>query len=249
MTPEGGLAIAAAGLAAGTVNTIVGSGSLITFPTLLGLGYSPVLANVTNTVGIFPGAISGAIGYRRELAGQGRRCLVLSVIGALGGLSGGVLLLALPGSDFKRVIPYLILLACLLVVVQPRLTRLLANRESKRGHSVALGLGTYLTSVYGGYFGAAQGVLFIAIFAVFVQEHLQRLNAVKNVVASVVNLTAAVLFVFATHISWGAAGLVAAGSIVGGQVGAVVGRRLKPNWLRVAIVVVGLAVSIELLVG
>jgi uncharacterized membrane protein YfcA len=249
LTPAGGLAIVAAGLAAGTVNTIVGSGSLITFPTLLGLGYPAVLANVTNTVGIFPGSISGAVGYRHELAGQERRSVVLSLIGAAGGLTGGGLLLALPGSTFRRVVPYLILLACALIVVQPRLTRLLANRRSKRGHSLALAATSYLTAVYGGYFGAAQGVLFIALFAVFVPESLQRLNAVKNVVAAVVNGTAAVLFVVLSHVAWGAAGLLALGAVFGGQLGAVVGRRLRPNWLRLAIVVAGLVVAIELLVG
>lgn len=239
----------AAGFAAGAVNTVVGSGSLITFPTLLALGYPAVLANVTNTVGIFPGSISGAIGYRRELAGQRRRVVGFCVLGAVGGLAGGVLLLALPGSDFRLVVPYLILLACALITVQPRLTRLLARRRSRRGNAAALGVVTLLTAVYGGYFGAAQGVLFIALFAIFLTDALQVLNGIKNAVAACVNLSAAVLFVAVTHVAWLPAGLLAVGSILGGQVGASFGRRLRPSWLRAAIVVVGVVVAIQLLAG
>lgn len=247
MSPEGALAILAAGVGAGTVNTIVGSGSLITFPTLLALGYAPVLANVTNTVGIFPGSISGTIGYRKELTGRRRQVIWFCLIGAAGGLSGGVLLLALPGTSFRRVVPYLILLACALMAVQPWLTRLVANRRPGRAHRGALVASTYATAVYGGYFGAAQGVLFIALFAIFMKEHLQVLNGIKNAVAAVVNLTAAVLFIAVSHVAWLAVPLLAAGSIAGGQLGAVVGRRMHPLVLRVVIIVVGLVVSIELI--
>jgi uncharacterized membrane protein YfcA len=249
MTPEGMLAVLAAGFAAGTVNTIVGSGSLITFPTLLALGYPAVLANVTNTVGIFPGSISGAIGYRRELVGQRRRLIAFCALGAVGGATGGVALLVLPKSDFRLVVPYLILLACALIIAQPRLTRLLARRTSRRGNMGVLAVATFLTAVYGGYFGAAQGVLFIALFAIFMTEELQVLNGIKNAVAAFVNASAAVLFVAVTHVAWLAAGLLAVGSIAGAQLGAVLGRRLRPMWLRAAIVVVGLVVAIQLLVG
>lgn len=248
MTPLDALAIVGAGLAAGAINTVVGSGSLITFPTLLGLGYPAVIANVTNTVGIFPGSISGAIGYRRELAGQARRATWLSALGAAGGLAGAGLLLGLPGTVFESVVPFLVLLACLLVLVQPRLTRWVADRGSERSFAPVLGAGVFVTAVYGGYFGAAQGVILIALLAILLPEALQRLNAVKNVVAAVVNLAAAVLFAVASHVDWSVAGLLALGSIAGGQLGALLGRRL-PTWLlRSAIVVVGLIVGVELLV-
>src|SRR5579859_8193832 len=153
------LAIFGAGLAAGAINTIVGSGSLITFPTLLGVGYSAVVANVSNTVGLVPGSLSGAIGYRRELEGQRARLVTLGFASVAGGLSGAVLLLLLPGSVFRSVVPVLILLACVLVVIQPRLTRRLARQRRAGHHPPALFLTVYATGVYGGYFGAAQSVI------------------------------------------------------------------------------------------
>jgi uncharacterized membrane protein YfcA len=243
------LAILAAGLAAGAINTIVGSGSLITFPTLLAVGYSAVLANVTNTVGLVPGSLSGAIGYRRELAGQRSRLVVLGAASVAGGLTGGVLLLLLPGSVFRTVVPALILVACVLVVAQPRLSRAIAARQPSRSHGgLGLILSVYATGVYGGYFGAAQGVILISLLAIFLDDDLQRLNASKNVLAMLVNGVAALLFIAATHIAWGAAGLIAAGAIVGGQVGARIGRRLRPEILRAVIVLVGTVVAIRLLV-
>lgn len=245
------LAIFAAGFAAGTVNTIVGSGSLITFPTLLAVGYSPVVANVSNTVGLVPGILSGSIGYRRELEGQGRRVALLGLACVAGGFTGAVLLLALPGSVFRRVVPVLILAACGLVLAQPRLNRVLAARRSdnQRHGGVGLFVGVLATAVYGGYFGAAQGVILIALLAIFLPEDLQHLNAVKNLLALVVNGVAALVFIWLSHVAWTAAGLVAAGSLPGGALGAVIGRRLHPGILRAAIVVVGTAVAIYLLVS
>jgi uncharacterized membrane protein YfcA len=243
------LAIFAAGLAAGTINTIVGSGSLITFPALLGLGYSAVVANVTNTVGLVPGSLSGAIGYRRELVGQRSRLLVLGAASAAGGLTGAVLLLLLPGSVFRSVVPVLILVACALVVAQPRLSRRLANRRPGIAHGgVGLIIGVYATAVYGGYFGAAQGVILISLLAIFLEDDLQRLNATKNVLAMLVNGVAALIFIAVSHIAWGAAGLVAGGAIIGGQVGARIGRKFPPQLLRAVIVVVGTVVAVRLLV-
>jgi uncharacterized protein len=239
-------------LAAGTVNTIVGSGSLITFPTLLAVGYKPVLANVSNTVGLVPGTISGTVGYRRELTGQRARLVVLVPVAVLGGLTGGILLLALPGSVFRAIVPVLILVAVGLAAFQPRVARWLARRSRRGAPPVAggapLAVGVFLTGVYGGYFGAAQGVILISLLAIFIADDLQRLNATKNVLTALVNGVAAVLFIVATHVAWGAAGLLAAGSILGGQVGATVGRRLSASLLRVIIVFVGTAVAIRLLV-
>jgi uncharacterized membrane protein YfcA len=243
------LAVLAAGLAAGTINTIVGSGSLITFPTLLAVGYAPVLANVTNTIGLVPGSLSGAVGYRRELEGQGRRLAVLAIAAVAGGITGATLLLLLPGSVFRRVVPVLILIACALVVAQPRMSRALDTRGRVGAHGgPGLFLTVYATGVYGGYFGAAQGVILIALLATFLPDDLQRLNAAKNVLTAIVNGVAAVVFVVASHIAWGAAALLALGAVVGGQLGATIGRRLPAVWLRAAIVVVGTTVAVTLLV-
>src|SRR5580693_5559401 len=212
------LAIVGVGLVAGTINTIVGSGSLITFPTLLAFGFSPIVANVSNTVGLAPGSLSGAIAYRRELQGQKPRLLVLGTASVSGGITGAVLLLALPGSVFRYVVPALILLACVLVAVQPRLSRRLADRAHPPRHGgVPLFVGVYLTGVYGGYFGAAQGVILVSLLGIFLEDQLQRLNAAKNVLALLVNATSAIVFICATHIAWEAAVLIAAGSVVGGQ--------------------------------
>jgi uncharacterized protein len=242
------LAVAGAGVAAGTINAVVGSGSLITFPTLVGLGYSPLVANVSNTVGIFPGAFSAAYGYRRELTGQLDRALVLASASAAGGLTGGTLLLLFPAA-FKAVVPWLVLLAVVLVIVQPRLAAALARSRAphERPH-LLLRLAVALTGVYGGYFGAAQGVILIGVLGIGLGDHLQRVNALKNVLGGVVNLVAAILFVVVAPVAWVPAGILAASSIVGGQLGARVGRRLSPTILRAVIVVGGVAVAIKLLV-
>jgi uncharacterized protein len=250
VTPLEIVAIVAVGFAAGTINTIVGSGSLITFPTLLALGYPPVVANVTNTVGLVPGSLSGAIGYRRELEGQRDRALRLGVASVLGGITGGVLLLALPATSFERVVPFLILIAVALVAVQPRLSAVMARRRSGgQTHTVPLFVTVYLTGIYGGYFGAAQGVILIALLGIFLTDDIQRLNGLKNMLACLVNAVAAVLFILVAPVNAPAALLLAVGSITGGQVGAVVGRRLSPLLLRGVIIGVGTLVALRLLIG
>ncbi|MHB1854152.1 MAG: sulfite exporter TauE/SafE family protein [Acidimicrobiales bacterium] len=245
----GDLAVAGAGVLAGGINTIVGSGSLITFPTLVALGLPPLVANVTNTVGLVPGSVSGAWGYRRELAGQRGRAIRLGIFSALGGLAGGILLLSLPGS-FQEVVPWLVLLAVAMVVVQPRLARWLADRgRAPEGHGGwLLRGGVFTTGVYGGYFGAAQGVLLIGILGLGVDDDLQRLNALKNVLAALVNGVAGVLFIVDAPVRWEPALILAAGSIAGGQLGARVGRRLPAAVLRGVIVIGGVAVAVKLLV-
>jgi uncharacterized membrane protein YfcA len=240
------LAIFAAGLAAGTINTIVGSGSLITFPTLLAFGYAPVLSNVSNTLGLVPGAASGAYGYRRELEGQGARLRHLGVASALGGATGAVLLEILPASVFKDIVPVLILIACGLVAVQPRLTKRLATRDIKLHGGLGLALTVYGTGVYGGYFGAGQGIILISLLAIFIPDDLQRLNGTKNVLAMIVNAVAAVLFVALFDINWTIVLIIAVGSTIGGQIGATVGRRLPPTLLRAVIIVVGLVAAAKL---
>jgi uncharacterized membrane protein YfcA len=245
------LAIALAGLAAGPVNTVVGSGTLITFPVLLAFGYSPVTANVSNTIGLVPGSVSGAIGYRRELAGQRRRAQRLGACSVLGAIIGAVLLLVLPASAFKAIVPVFIAAALVLVVLQPRISRALAERESRiaHEHGVLTPLSIFATGIYCGYFGAAQGVLLLGILGVALSQGLQRTNALKNVLAGLGNGVAALIFAFAADVAWAPAALIAAGSVVGGQVGATYGRRLSPDALRGLIVVVGIAAIVKLLSG
>ena len=250
MSPLEVIAILAAGLAAGTVNTIVGSGSLITFPTLLAFGYPAVVANVSNTVGLVPGSLSGAIGYRRELAGQRGRAVRLGIAAIAGGLSGGLLLLALPESAFERIVPVLILGSVALIAIQPRLSRAMGDRRAEgREHTVPLVVTMFLTGIYGGYFGAGQGVIMMALLATFLPDGLQRLNGLKNVLAVLINGVAAVLFIAVAPVAWPPAILLAIGSITGGQVGAIVGRRLPAGVLRLAIIVIGTFVGVRLLVA
>ena len=252
--PVSAIVIVAAGMVAGIMNTIVGAGSLVTFPTLLVLGYPPLVANVSNTIGLVPGSISGAIGYRRELSGQRERARPLLIAAGLGGLTGGCLLLVLPASAFARIVPILILVACALVAVQPRLTAWVVGRRARSGVDTAGGgplllAGVYLTGIYGGYFGAAQGVILIALVAILIDDDLQRLNGLKNVIAAVINAVAAILFIALAPVAWVPAILLAIGSTIGGQLGAFVGRRLSPFALRVVIIVIGVTVAVRLLIG
>lgn len=236
-------------MAAGGINAIVGSGSLITFPTLLAFGVPPVLANVTNNVGLVPGAASGAFGYRRELAGQWRRLLRLGTASALGAAGGAILLLKLPASTFKVIVPVLILVACVLVVLQPRLNGwLAAHRGEPAPHGgPALWAGVGASGVYGGYFGAAQGVLMIGLLGVFLDEPLQRINGLKNGLTFVVNGVAAIVFIALTHVDWILAGLIAVGATIGGLIGARYGRRLPPTALRVLVVIIGVISAVRLI--
>jgi hypothetical protein len=251
LTPGEIVAITVAGLAAGAINTLVGSGTLITFPVLIAFGYAPVRANVSNTVGLVPGSASGAWGYRRELAGQGRRALRLGIAAVLGGLTGAVLLLVLPSSAFKAIVPVFIAVALLLTILQPRIAAWLAHREIdlERHGTVLTPLAVYLTGIYGGYFGAAQGIMLLAILGVMLNQDLQRTNALKNVLAGLVNGVAALYFIFAANVDWGPAGIIAGSSIIGAQVGARYGRRLPPRALRAVIVVVGIFAIVRLLAG
>ena len=249
MIPVEAVAILGAGLAAGTINTMVGSGSLITFPTLLAFGYAPLDANVSNTVGLVPGSLSGALGYRRELAGQGSRALWLGLSSGAGGLSGALLLLAFPGA-FAAIVPILIAVALVLVAAGPRLSKALAQHRHADSHrSLPLAVTFYATSVYGGYFGAGMGIIMIALLTIFLADDIQRLNGLKNVLAAIVNGVAAILFIAVAPVHWDLVLLIAAGSIVGGQVGARVGRRLPAPALRIVIICVGLVAEARLLFG
>ncbi len=243
------LAIAMAGLAAGTINTVVGSGTLITFPVLLAFGYAPVTANVSNTVGLVPGSLSGSVGYRRELAGQRGRAARLGIASALGAITGAILLLVLPASAFEAIVPAFIALALVLVILQPRLSRLLAEHvaDSRRRGRILTPLALYAAGVYGGYFGAAQGILLLGILGLALAQDLHRTNALKNVLAGLVNGVAGVFFVVVAHIAWEPAAIIAGGSILGAQIGARYGRRLPASALRGLIVVVGAVAIVRLL--
>ena len=253
MTWPEAVAILLAGVGAGTINTVVGSGTLITFPTLLAFGVPPVTANVSNTIGLVPGSVSGAIGYRAELTGQRVRLIRLGSASLLGGTAGAVLLLVLPSEAFDTIVPLLIGLGVLLVVVGPLISRRVAERAERRGTTVAehgswwVWPAVAAAGIYGGYFGAAQGVLLVAILGIGVADTLQRHNATKNVLAGLVNAVAAVIFILVAEVDWLVAGLIAVGSIVGGQLGATVGRRLPPMVLRGVIVAVGVTALVVFL--
>jgi uncharacterized protein len=242
MTVLEALAVVAAGTVAGGVNTVVGSGSLITFPTLLAVGYPPVTANVSNTVGLVPGSVSGMVGYRRELRGQLRRCAILGTGTTIGAIIGGILLLELPGAVFDAVVPALILLAVVLMALNPPVTH-------EGGDHMAAGIASsFGVGIYGGYFGAAQGIILLSLLRLAFRDDLQVLNAIKNVLAGVANLVAGVLFIVVAHVAWGAALLIAGGSVVGAQIGARYGRRLPHEALRRIVIVYGVIVAGVLIV-
>ncbi|MYS90998.1 Sulfite exporter TauE/SafE [Streptomyces chartreusis NRRL 3882] len=251
MTPGEMAAVFAAGTGAGAVNAVVGSGTLITFPVLLATGLPPVTATVSNGLGLVPGSISAAIGYREELRGQRRRVLLLAIGAALGGLAGAVLLLTLPESAFERIVPVLVSLALVLVACQPLISRRVRRRRpaggpTRRDGGPLLFTGLTLASVYGGYFSAAQGIIYVSLMGMLLDDTLQRLNAVKNVLAAVVNTVAAVLFLFFAEFDWTAVLLIAVGSALGGLIGARTGRRFSPAVLRTLIVSVGTVALVHL---
>ncbi|MFJ2796734.1 sulfite exporter TauE/SafE family protein [Streptomyces sp. NPDC087290] len=247
------LAVFAAGISAGAINTIVGSGTLITFPVLLAVGLPPVTATVSNGLGLIPGSVSGAIGYRRELRGQGRRVLKFVVGALIGGLTGATLLMSLPSTAFETIVPVLVALALVLVILQPRISKAVQRRREHSGTPARsdggplLFVGLMLASVYGGYFTAAQGIIYLSLMGMLLDDTMQRLNAVKNVLAAVVNSVAALFFLFVADFDWTAVVLIAVGSALGGQIGARIGRRLSPTVLRALIVVVGTVAIVQLL--
>ncbi len=232
-----------AGIAAGVINTVVGSGSLITFPVLMAVGYSPLVANMSNTVGLAPGNFSGAYGYRNQLAGQGPRVTRFGLTTLAGSVVGAVLLLALPPGTFTAVVPWLALAAGVLVLIQPWLRRKLDQRNgSGPPHPAPLYVGIFGSAIYGGYFGAAQGIILLALMGLFLRDDIQRLNAVKNVCAGVANGVAALIFIVIGQVAWLPALTLAVGSIIGGQIGARAGQMLSPTVLRATIVAVSFAV-------
>lgn len=244
------IAVLLAGIGAGAINTVVGTGTLITFPTLVGFGLPPVTATISNAIGLVAGSVSGTWGYRRELAGQGRQLRWQIPASFCGAVVGCWLLLHLPETVFNAVVPVLLVGALFLVAMQPRLQRWAAVRRGDGAarpplsplRIAAMVAATFLIGIYGGYFTAAQGIMLVAALGVIVPDELQRTNAVKNLLALVVNVVAATTYTLVAfdRINWTAAGLIAAGSLFGGVLGARYGRRLSPTMLRATIIVVGL---------
>nr|WP_102144483.1 sulfite exporter TauE/SafE family protein [Mycobacterium sp. QGD 101] len=243
--------IALAGVGAGAINALVGSGTLITFPTLVALGYPPVTSTMSNAVGLVAGGVSGTWGYRRELRGQWNRLAWQIPASFVGAGVGAWLLLHLPERVFEQVVPVLLIAALILVVIGPRIQAWARRRAEEAGRSAdhvsprrmtALVAATFGIGAYGGYFTAAQGILLMGAMGALLPESVQRMNAAKNLLSLIVNIVAALAFTVVAfdRISWAAAGLIAAGSLLGGFLGAHYGRRLSPNVLRAVIVVVGL---------
>ncbi|MDJ0356723.1 sulfite exporter TauE/SafE family protein [Paenarthrobacter sp. PH39-S1] len=247
MEPLHAVFILLGGLWAGTINSVVGSGTLVTFPILIALGYAPVMATVSNAMGLIAGGVSGVLGYRRELAGMRTNLLRLLPASLLGGITGAFLLLHLPESVFGVVAPFLIVLALGMVILQPNLQRWVKRRAEAndgvphRSHTIVMTALVYFAGVYGGYFVAAQGILLVGILGIFMTGTLQNANAVKNVLSLAVNLIAAVSYLlFAPdRIIWAVVGLIAVSSLIGGFVGSRIGRRLSPLVLRLVIVTLG----------
>ena len=243
--------IVLAGLGAGGINALVGSGTLITFPTLVAMGYPPLTSTMSNAVGLVAGSVSGAWGYRRELNGQWNRLRWQLPASLFGAILGAWLLLHLSEKVFIKVVPALLIAALILVVIGPRIQAWAQDRAEKEGRSAeelsprrmaALVASTFAIGIYGGYFTAAQGILLVGAMGALLPESVQRMNAAKNVMTLLVNVVAALAYTLVAfhRISWPAAGLIAVGSLVGGWLGAHYGRRLSPNALRATIVVVGL---------
>jgi uncharacterized membrane protein YfcA len=238
-----------AGFAAGAVNAVAGGGSLISFPALLGAGYGPVTANVTNQVAVLPGYIGGSLAYRAELRGQRARIAALAATSAVGAVLGAVILIASPADVFDAIVPFLILGSCALLAAQPWLSKHLrppaagdAEHRSLRLHAGALA-----ASIYGGYFGAGLGILLLAVLGLTLADSLQRLNALKGVLSLVVGAASVAYFAIFGPVAWDAAAVMALASLAGGQAGVAVARRLDARVLRAVIVVFGVGVGVWLL--
>ena len=241
--------LAAAGFLAGALNAAAGGGSLISFPALIAVGYPPLTANVTNNIAVAPGYVTGATGYRRELRGQGHRILPLTVTSAIGSLVGVGLILISSQSAFESIVPFLVLAACVLLAFQPAITRRLEEHSGdwdRPGSGVLAGQA--LAAVYGGYFSAALGVVVLAVLGLAFDDTLQRLNALKALLQLIIGAVSAVGFALVTPVAWTAVAVVAPASVVGGEVGARLARRVSDRALRVGIVTYGVACAVWLFV-
>lgn len=243
------------GLGAGIVLSSIGAASLISFPILLAVGLPPVVANASNTVGLVPAGIGGAFGYRRELAAHPALARIVIATSAVGAVLGAFLLLRLPATVFESIVPWLILFACALVGLQPVISGWVRRRAERLGHtprdrqtmSLPVMVVSTIMGIYGGYFGAGQGVMMVAFLALGIDVELRVINALKTLAVFAANVVASIVFVAIADLDWTAIVLVGLGSIIGGYVGALIGRRLPPSLFRVLVVVMGLVVSLTLL--
>lgn len=244
-----GIVIAIAGLWAGTINTVVGSGTLVTFPVLVALGYPPVTATTSNAIGLITGTITGAYGYRHELGGQRNRLIRYGIASFFGAICGTVLLLSLPHDAFETIVPVLVAISVVLVAVQPMLSKWVKKKQTGTAsqHSPLLYVLVFLIGIYGGYFTAAQGIMLIGVMGMLLADPMQRLNAFKTVLVAVVNVVAGAIYAVVAPISWPVVAILAVSSALGGWIGAKVGRRLPPLALRIVIVVIGILAIIRLL--
>lgn len=237
----------AAAVVAGAINAVAGGGSLISFPALIGAGYTAKTANVTNTIAIWPGTVGGSLGYREELRGQRWRVVQLSVPIVLGSITGAAILLATPQGAFDVVVPFLIVFACLLMAAQDQIGVYTAHHRSAFAESDRIPLpahaAMFMLGVYGAYFGAAFGIMTLAVFTILLADNIQRLNALKGVAALIVNGIACVIFALSGVVEWAPAALMAVGAFAGGYVGVGVARRLGKTWLRIAVIAYGLVVA------
>ncbi len=253
MTGLESLLVLATGFGAGVLSSTVGVASLLSFPTLVALGLPPVTANVSNTLGLIPGGLGGVVGYREEVREAGPLAKVIVVVCAVGAVAGAALLLGLPSGVFEAVVPWLILFTCLLVGAQPRIAAWLRARSTarhgvdraERRHMSPLTTGfATLTGMYGGYFGAGAGVMMVAVLGLGTDLELRVVNGLKTLSLMVGNVVAGAIFVVVADPRWGAAALLAAGSLVGGYVGARIGRRLPDAVFRGAVVVAGVVAAV-----
>ncbi len=238
------LALAAAGAFAGVSNAIAGAGSLVTFPTLVAIGVPQLAANVTSTVGLIPGALGAAIGYSEEVGSQRARIIRMSVPCLLGAAAGTALLLLTPNDTFEVIVPALVAVSCVLLLLQPRLIPRVSHAGNERSPYLFAGL--VLAGAYAAYFGSAVGIMLIAILGLFVLESIQRLNAIKVVIAGLANLLAALFYAFLAPVHWGPALILMISSMIGGQSGAWIAKRIDGDTLRVAIAIGGLVVAVVL---
>ncbi len=238
------LAVAAAGAFAGVSNALAGAGSLVTFPTLIAVGVPQLAANVTSTVGLIPGALGAAIGYSEEVGSQRERIVRMIVPTLLGAAAGTVLLLLTPNDTFEVIVPALVFVSCLLLLFQPRLTTRVSHAGNERSPYLMVGL--VLAGAYAAYFGSAVGIMLIAILGLFVLDSMQRLNATKVVLAGLANLLAAIVYAFLAPVHWGPALILMVSSLIGGQSGAWIAKRIDGDTLRVVIAVLGLGVAVVL---
>jgi uncharacterized protein len=241
--------LAVVAVLSGVINALAGGGSLLLFPTLLAIGYPPLAANVTNSVAQCPGYVGFALGSRRELSGQLGRVLSTTGVAIVGALGGSLLLLVLPAKVFDAVVPALVALASLLLGGQPWLDRWIGKPASDAPDRRSVLLpAVFVAAVYGGYFGGALGVLLIAVLALAAHDDLRRLNAVKGILSLIISVVSAVVFAIGAPVDWLAVALLAPATLLGGYIGAQLAGRLSAAVLRLAVVVVGLAVSIYLFV-